>query len=477
MLDGRCRDGSAPNARLCWTVRVRSVTWGLRRVAVVVGVAVATAGCAGQSGSGTVHTTGGAPPATAAPGTAAATQDVGLAIPAGNGGHGLTAGLRVRLPRGWRAEVWARVPAARLEAWTPQGDLLVSQPGTGRVTALVPRRDRSAPPAQHVLLSGLSAPQGLAFARVDGHEVLYVAGADAIYRYAWTDGALGAGGMIVSHLPDTPGHPLKNIVVGPDGRIYVDIGSASNASPPSRTNPPRASVVSYTANGTGRRVVATGVRNGDGLSFAPDGTLWAAVNERDQISYPFRRAYGGVANAYGKVIRSYVNNHPPDEIARLTPGRNLGWPYCDPDPDVSPGSPTTSLRYGDLPFTNDQQTNPGATRLDCAKLTRLNRGLPAHSAPLGFHFLEGTHLSRRWRQGAIVAVHGSWDRDPPRPPAVLWLPWEAKAKTLGAAVTVMGGFQDANGHRWGRPVDAVPGPDGALYVSDDQAGAVYRVVP
>jgi glucose/arabinose dehydrogenase len=74
-------------------------------------------------------------------------------------------------------------------------------------------------------------------------------------------------------------------------------------------------------------------------------------------------------------------------------------------------------------------------------------------------------------------VHGSWDRNPQRSPAVLWLRWEANARTLGAPITLVGGFQEPDGSRWGRAVDAVPGPDGALYVSDDQAGAIYRLVP
>jgi glucose/arabinose dehydrogenase len=123
------------------------------------------------------------------------------------------------------------------------------------------------------------------------------------------------------------------------------------------------------------------------------------------------------------------------------------------------------------------QNNPGGKRLDCATLAPINRGLPAHSAPLGFHFLEGSSLPARLTQGAVVAVHGSWDREPPRPPAVLWLPWSRARHNLGAAVTLISGFQLPNGSRWGRAVDALPGPDGALYVSDDTAGAIYRFVP
>jgi glucose/arabinose dehydrogenase len=82
-----------------------------------------------------------------------------------------------------------------------------------------------------------------------------------------------------------------------------------------------------------------------------------------------------------------------------------------------------------------------------------------------------------WSAGAVVATHGSWDRQPPRSPALLWMPWDAAARTLEPARVLVTGFQEPNGQRWGRPVDAVPGPDHALYVSDDTAGAVYCMVP
>ena len=86
-------------------------------------------------------------------------------------------------------------------------------------------------------------------------------------------------------------------------------------------------------------------------------------------------------------------------------------------------------------------------------------------------------MASPWSDGAVVAVHGSWDRTPPRAPAVLWFPWEAQQQTLGNQVDLVTGFQEPDGTRWGRPVDAVPGPDGDLYVTDDTAGAVYRIGP
>jgi glucose/arabinose dehydrogenase len=420
------------------------------------------------------------------PTVAGATQaftTVKLSVPPPNRAAPFNRARSLTIPAGWTAEVWARVQSARFALWTPQHDLLVSVPTTGKVIELIPGANPAAVPRKKVILSGLNQPQGLAFDTLAGKEVLYVAETDKVDRYVWrSSGTVGARTVLVSGLPSVnangaPAHTLKEVVVAADHTVYVDIGSSSNVNTVDPTaKPPRAVVMAYQPDGKGR-VFATGVRNGDGLSFDPDGNLWTAVNERDALAYPFHRTSGPYARSFGKVITSYVNNHPPDELAELTAGRNLGWPYCNPDPDVTPGSATSALRYANLPFDLDAQTNPRGNKLDCAKLAPIERGIPAHSAPLGFHFLEGSTLPTPWSNGAIVAVHGSWDRTPPRAPAVLWFPWEAGPQTLGTQVNLVTGFQAANGTRWGRPADAVPGPDGALYVTDDTAGAVYRLVP
>jgi glucose/arabinose dehydrogenase len=176
-------------------------------------------------------------------------------------------------------------------------------------------------------------------------------------------------------------------------------------------------------------------------------------------------------------VQSYVDENPPDEVARLTPGRNLGWPFCNPSADVKPGDPSQGQDYEHPTFVPDVQTNADGQALDCTKLAPIERPLPAHSAPVSLTFLQGSALPARYRAGALVGVHGSWNRTAPRAPAILWLPWQASARTLGPPTTLVGGFQDAGGQRWGRAVDAVPGGDGALYVTDDQAGAVYRLTP
>jgi glucose/arabinose dehydrogenase len=403
--------------------------------------------------------------------------EVRLSVPAANRAGAFTTSHTLRVPSGWKAEVWALVANARLEQWTPQGALLVSDPSDGEIIELTPQSNRSEPPSQRVIVSGLNDPQGMAFDHVGGREVLYVAETDEIDRYVWLGDHVGSRTVLIPNLPSGSDHTLKNLVIGRHHDLYFDIGSTANASPSPASNPPYATVMEYTSSGRRIRVWATGVRNGDGLSFAPDGSLWTAVNERDDIAYPFHRAYASFPDAYGHVIQAYVNNHPPDEIAKLTAGRNLGWPFCNPDPDIHPGAASTGFRYGDLKFDSDEQTNPGGHILNCEKLAPLELGLPAHSAPLGFHFLEGSKLPNTWRSGAVVAVHGSWDREPPRAPAVLWMPWEPHRHTLGTERSLITGFQYSNGNRWGRTVDAVPGPDGAFYVSDDTAGAIYRFVP
>jgi len=403
-------------------------------------------------------------------------------VPAPNAAAPFDQMRTLAVPAGWHVEVWARVDGARYALWTPSRTLLVTATGAGELLELVPRSNPAAPPSVRVLAGGLNNPQGLAFDTLAKQRVLYVAESDRIDRYVWrANGTLGRRTVVVSGLPDesTSGddvHRLKGIAVGPDHTIYVTVGSAWNANGLDTTaTPPRGAVYSIDANGAHRRVFATGVRNGEGLAFAPDGTLWTAVNERDNVPYPFHRPYGGLGDAYGQVVQSYVNENPPDEVARLAAGRDLGWPFCNPSADIQPGDPRAGQDYDRPRFERDVQTNPDGRSLDCSKLVQVERPIPAHSAPVSLTFLEGSTLPARWRGGAVVGAHGSWDRNPPRAPAVLWLAWSTARRTLAAATPLVDGFQAAAGQRWGRPVDAAPGPGGTLYVTDDTAGAVYRI--
>jgi glucose/arabinose dehydrogenase len=462
--------------------------WTAAALATTAGLAVAA--CSGSAGSGGSSASSpsasatspapASPPASAGSSTSvpAATTQTTLQVPSGLGGGTFSQKRTLTLPKGWTAQVWARVDGARMEAWTPQGDLLVSQPGHGTVVELTPRGSR--PPGSRTILSGLTTPQGLAFAKLNGHEVLYVGESDEIDRWSWgTNGVSGSRTVVAGNLPDQDPsgddvHRDKDVTVTADGTVYFNVGSSSNANPDDRTmTPQRAVIMSVRPDGTDLRVVERGVRNGEGLAVAPNGTVWTAVNERDNIPFPSHSAYGTYGDAFGQVIQAYVNEHPPDEVVPVDAGRDLGWPYCDPDQDHS--TPAGSL--ADIPLVANAATNPTGTELDCAKLAPIEVGLPAHSAPLGMTFLEGSKLPAPWSGGAVIAVHGSWDRHPPRAPAVEWLAWNAAKATLTPAVTLVGGFELPGGSYWGRPADAVPGPDGALYVSDDTAGAIYRLMP
>lgn len=435
-------------------------------------VTAAVAACSGSAGPGQ-GTAVPSPPASASPAPPVARAvRVHLSVPAGEDGGALSTPHTLTVPAGWTARVWARVPDARMEAWTPEGDLLVSEPDDGKIVELHP--DAAGTAATATLLAGLTYPQGMAFARLAGRWVLYVAESDQIDRYPWGAGGIsGTRTVIAARLPDLDPHGddvhrAKDVTVAADGTVYFNVGSSSNADPDDRAmSPQRAVIMAVDPDGRDLRVVERGVRNGEGLAVAPDGTVWTAVNERDNIPYPSR------GPAFGRVIQEYVNNHPPDEVVPVTAGRDLGWPYCDPDQDH--GHPAGSL--ADVPLVPDAATNPGGKALDCAALAPVEVGLPAHSAPLGMTFLERSKLPAPWLDGAVIAAHGSWDRQPPQEPAVLWLAWSAAKRTLAPASALVSGFDNPDHSFWGRPVDAVPGPDGALYVSDDTAGAIYRLAP
>ena len=349
------------------------------------------------------------------------------------------------IPAGWTIEVIARVPKARMAAFAPDGALLVSVPATGQVLTVRPD--------QRTLLDGLEQPHGLFFAGT----TLYVAESNRIDAYDYVDGRAVDHRTIAGDLPDAKSpelrgaysHALKSVVVGSDGAVYFSIGSTGNTSAEDRTaTPPRATIMRVPPGGGPAAPFATGVRNGTGLALAPDGTLWTAVNNRDNVPDP-----------QGRVRQDYVDDHPPESVAKVTPGRELGWPYCNPN-----GAPPAG-------FIRDMETNADGDKMDCAALAPVEQTMGAHSAPLGMSFTE----LPGYGSGALVGVHGSWNRQSPQAPEVSFFGWHNG--TLGPQQILVSGFQADDGTRWGRPVAAVAGPDGAVYITDDYAGAVYRLVP
>ena len=399
-----------------------------------------------------------------------------LTVPADLASGAFAEARQVQIPAGWTMSVWALVDGARLAAWAPDGSLLVSRPGAGEVVRLQPGATAAAVPTTSTLLSGLEQPHGLAFAG----DTLYVAESDQLDAYTYADGSATAPRVVVDDLPDAKSpelrgayaHALKSVAVSNDGSVYYSVGSTGNTSAEDRdAATQRAAIYRVPAGGGTPEVYARGVRNGTGLAVAPDGAVWTAVNNRDNIAYPWDQPYAGAdGSSYGQVVQDYVDDHPAEELAKLTPGRDLGWPYCNPDPDVQQGVAGTAYDYSRPPFVRDAQTNADGSALDCTALAPIEQTFGAHSAPLGLSFADVPGLGA----GALVGIHGSWNRQSPRPPEVSFFASDG-AGGLGGQQPLVTGFQDADGSRWGRPVAAVLGPDGAVYVTDDNAGAVYRL--
>jgi len=439
-----------------------------RRAALGVAVILSLAACTPHpTVTPTAQPTTTPPPQTISPAPSSTDRSVGplvstkLTVAEGTD-PGAAKGQSLDIPQGWTAEVWANVPGARLATWSPDGRLLVSSAARGAVTSLTPTTPGKAP-AVKILVDGLNSPQGLGFA-LNGKELVVGEGTQ-IVTFDYLDGVAKNATVIVDNLP-TGGHGAKGIAVNGD-TVYYSLGSSGNRVPGDRNaDPERATIWQVSVQGDGNSIVATGVRNGMALAIAPDRTLFTGVNQMDNQPYPFDDGSGN----YGKEVRDYINENPVDQVTRVTQGVDLGWPFCVPDTRNSPDL----LR---VPFVNDPEFNPDGARLDCASLPATMLGLPAHSAPLGLSFTARTPMESVIGSGALITTHGSWNRESPRAPGVAFSPWDNVRNTLGATVPLVGGFQSDAGDRWGRSVDAVVGPDGSLYVTDDAAGLVYRITP
>jgi glucose/arabinose dehydrogenase len=372
---------------------------------------------------------------------------------------------RLTVPPGFRAEVLARVPSARFLALTPDDRLLVSVPNAGKIVVV----DRAG--GVRDLLTGLARPHDMVFQVIGGITYLYVAEKNQIRRYVWQSGAPTNSQVVVANLPDASlaelrgsyGHELKNIALDGANRLFVSIASASNADPADlAATPKRGAIYVYNADGSAGRLFAQGIRNAEGLAIGP-GTndLWVVVNNRDNIAYPFHNDYtGDGTDDYGKVLQSYVDNHPPEEFIRVRDGGHYGWPFCNPNPDNG---------LVNMPFDRDVQNNADGSRLDCSTADRVTRGIQAHSAPLGLSFVPnaGSALPADYAGAALSAYHGCWNCSQPYGYKVAIFPFVNGSPS--EELTFATGFRG-----FGRPVDVVANTRGEIYVSDDAAGAIYR---
>jgi glucose/arabinose dehydrogenase len=376
------------------------------------------------------------------------------------------------IPPNFTISVYARIGGARFMAVTPDGNLLVSRPGSGSVSLVRP--NGSGDPLITSYVTGLRRPHDIVFATIGGTTYVYITETNQINRYVYNAGALtpGARQVVITGLPDasspelngTYGHELKNIAIDGNNKLYVSIASTCNVcTSDTQSSPVRAAIYVYDADGTNGRLYARGLRNAEALAMIPGtNTLWAAVNNRDDIAYPFNDASGN----YGRVYSGYVDNHPPEEFTRVRDGGNYGWPFCNPNPDAQSG-------LVDMPFDLDYQMNRTGT-VDCTTMDRIDRGIQAHSAPLGLTFFQNTAAPDLYKQGAAIGLHGSWNRTQKTGYKIAYFPWDALTQLPGDQVDLVSGWADAFSN-WGRPVDVAVDPSGAILISDDQAGAIYKL--
>ncbi|MEZ4562728.1 MAG: PQQ-dependent sugar dehydrogenase [Thermomicrobiales bacterium] len=348
---------------------------------------------------------------------------VDVADPAGLGVTGLT----LQAPEGSEISVIASgLQRPRFMAFDDAGNLLVAESGAGQIVRY-PLADGVLGDAE-VLASGLEQPGNVALFTDGDQEYLYVSEPQQISRFAYDPaGPVGEQEAIVSGLP-TGGHSTRTVRFGPDGMMYLAVGSSCNICV--EEDPVRATVSRMTPQGGSPEILATGLRNPVDLAFQP-GTdlLWATVNERDNQG----------------------NEMPPDLVTIVQEGANYGWPYCQP------------------PAATPQEA--GA---DCSNITPPTVGIQPHSAPLGMTFLVGDGVPADLNGDLVVAQHGSWNREPPAAPKLLRIDFEDGQPV--AAADLVAGWQNAAGERWGRPAGVTLAPDGSLIVSDDLSGVIYRVV-
>lgn len=338
---------------------------------------------------------------------------------------------RIRLPEGFAIEVVASgLQQPRFMAFDAAGNLLVADQDAGNVYRYPAADDGVIEPsgsAPDPLITDLNGSSNVAFFESDGTAYLYVGETNQISRFPYNeDGSLGDGEVVVPDLP-TGGHRTRTVTFGQDGLMYVAVGSSCNIC--DEDDERRATVVRYNPDGSDGQIFATGLRNAVGLAFQPDtNTLWATVNERDDQG----------------------NEIPPDLVTIVTEGANYGWPHCQP-PDATP-------------------QEDGA---DCSGITPPTVGIQAHSAPLGLAFATGDQFPETYQGGIFVVQHGSWNREPPAEPKLMYITFEDGTPT--AVADFAAGWQEEDGSRWGRPAGVIVAPDGSLIVSDDDAGVLYRI--
>ncbi|MBP8947953.1 MAG: sorbosone dehydrogenase family protein [Candidatus Promineofilum sp.] len=342
----------------------------------------------------------------------------------GSGGR-----ANVQAPPGFDIGVFAEgLNGPRFIAFGPDGALYVAERGAGRVVALPDADGNGRADAIRPFAADLDRPHSLAY-----HAGAWFVGLPSgVVRLADADGdgAAEERATIIGDLPPGGVHSTRTVAFLPDGRMVVAVGSSCNVC--IEDDPRRAAILVYdNATGANGRLLATGLRNAVGLAVQPSsGALWATDNGRDLLG----------------------DDVPPETLYIVNDGDRFGWPACHAGTISDP-------EFG----------GPGA----CDGVVPPVLTWQAHSAPLGLAFYDGDAFPEAYRGDLFIALHGSWNRPQPVGYEVLRVPFEGGAPSGPAEVFATGWL--AEGQVSGRPVGLAVGPDGALYVSDDRGGFIYRI--
>jgi glucose/arabinose dehydrogenase len=336
---------------------------------------------------------------------------------------------KIKLPPGFNIAVYtAKVPGARALALGAKGTLFVGSRSEGKVYAIVDRNNDQQADEVLVIASGLRSPNGVAFRA----GALYVAEINRVLRFDNIETQLhspSAPVVVNASFPDKSHHGWKFIRFGPDGKLYVPVGAPCNVC--EEKDPRFASIMRMDPDGSNLEIFARGVRNTVGFDWHPrNGELWFTDNGRDWLG----------------------DNQPPDELNRAPQaGLHFGFPYWH-------GRDTADPEYG------------VKRRRDEFILPEMELG--AHVAALGMRFYTGKMFPASYQEQIFIAEHGSWNRSVPSGYRITLV--RLKGNRTDSYETFAEGWLE-KGSAWGRPVDLQVMPDGSLLVSDDKAGAIYRI--
>ena len=338
---------------------------------------------------------------------------------------------QLRLPSGFRISVFASgLGGPRMMAVGEDGTVYVTRPRRGDVLALRDLHGRADSPRE--VVRGLDVAHGITIH--SGR--MYLAGErKVLVADMRTDGTFGEWRTLIGDLPPG-GHDKRTVGIGPDGRLYISIGSTCNAC--RERDREHATILVARADGSERRVFASGLRNTMGFAWHPETReLWGVDHGSDWRG----------------------DDQPPEELNQIVEGGNYGWPYCigerRPDP------------YMDEP--------PGTSKAaHCAKTRAPALMYQAHSAPISLVFYTGQQFPSEYRGDAFVAMHGSWNRLPPSGYEVVRVRFD-RGKPVRFEPFIAGFLTDGGQIQFGRPAGLAIARDGALLISDDAHGLIYRV--